>query len=365
MSVVSAQRIRERFVRSRKKKPGTAPGTLIYTGDALDTEIELRLIAYTEADMQEKKSSVLHDFNISEMLGGTPGNKVNWFHVSGIHDSELIGEIGKTCNLHPLLVEDILQTDQRPKLEWHKDYIFMSLRVLSWDNDNLRSEQLSLVLINNTLISFSERRPDFLDEVVSRIAGGRRIRFMKADYLLYALVDAVVDGYFMVLEAVGDGVERLEDQVVQDNSQEVLMRLHGYKREMLRLRKAVWPIREILSAVGREDDSRISRDVQVFFRDVYDHSIQIIETIEALRDLQIGLLDLYMTAVSNRMNEVMKVLTIIATVFMPLTFIAGIYGMNFEWMPELALPWAYPAVLLLMFGIGVGLTFYFRLRKWL
>lgn len=355
----------ERFVRARMKKPGSAPGTLVYTGDSLDTAIDLRLLRYSSTKVQEDRNLSIEDVDFSQFSGDSCNEMVNWLHLSGLHDSSLVDAIGTSCNLHPLLQEDILQTDQRPKIEWYQDCLFAAIKVLSWGETGLRSEQLSLVLKGNTVISFSEGSGEYLSEVISRINSGRRIRFMKSDYLFYAIIDAVVDGYFSVLESVGDGLEQLEDKVVDNSSQDCLLQLHSYKREMLKLRKAVWPMREILLGIGREDETRISRDVQVYFRDVYDHSVQIIETVEALRDLQIGLLDLYMTAVSNRMNEVMKILTIIATIFMPLTFIAGIYGMNFEWMPELSVPWAYPVVLLLMLGIGIGLSLYFRFRKWL
>ncbi|HDR46993.1 MAG TPA: magnesium/cobalt transporter CorA, partial [Geoalkalibacter subterraneus] len=294
-------------------------------------------------------------------------DSISWINVEGLHQVEVIETLGQGFGLHPLVLEDILNTDQRPKVEIYDDYIFIVVKMLLYDTEHegVRTEQVSLVLGKNFVISFQECHGDVFDGVRERLRHGRRIRFLGSDYLAYALIDAIVDSHFFILEKIGEEIEQLEDELLADPSPESLNQIHRLRREMILLRKSVWPLRELVSELSREDTPMVSRETGVFLRDVYDHCIQVIDTVETFRDLLGGMLDLYMSNVSNRMNEVMKVLTLIATIFIPLTFIAGVYGMNFEYMPELSWKWAYPAVWGIMIGVGIGLVFLFKKKNWL
>ena len=270
--------------------------------------------------------------------------------------------------MHPLVLEDILNTGQRPKLEDFDEYVFVVLKMFRYGDqvDGMGIEQISLILGPSFVISFQEEPGDVFDLVRGRIRESKgRIRKMGADYLAYALLDALVDSYFVVLERVGEKVEFLEEELVSDPRPETLQAIHNLKRDMLFLRKSVWPLREVVGALVRGEPSLFGESITVYLRDVYDHSIQVIDTIETFRDMVSGMLDIYLSSVSNRMNEVMKVLTIIATIFIPLTFITGLYGMNFKHMPELAWRWGYPMVWAVMLTVVVLMLFYFRRKKWL
>ena len=282
-------------------------------------------------------------------------------------DAAVVQSVGEMFELHPLVMEDILNTDQRPKIEVHEHYLYIVVKVLNFDvaDSQARVEQISLILGNGFVLSFQEGKDDIFQGVRTRLESGRRIRTLGPDYLCYALIDTVVDNYFMLLEQFGDQVELLEEELLSNPTPDTLQKIHHYKREMLLLRKAVWPLREVLTSMIRDDSTQISQDTQLYLRDVYDHTIHIMDTVDTIRDLLAGMLDLYISSTSNRMNEIMKVLTIFASIFMPLTFIAGIYGMNFQYMPELSIRWASPAVMAVMALIGVGLAFYFRWKKWL
>jgi magnesium transporter len=265
-------------------------------------------------------------------------------------------------------MEDILHTDQRPKMEDFEDYIFIVTKMLFFDQEKreLKAEQLSLILGENYVVTFQERVGDVFEPIRERIRKGKgRVRKMQSDYLAYALIDAVVDHYFIVLEKIGETVESLEEELVTNPTPETLQAIHHLKRELIFLRKSVWPLRELISGLERGEASLIQEKTTVFLRDVYDHTIQVIDTVESLRDMVSGMLDVYLSSVSNRMNEVMKVLTIIATIFIPMTFIAGIYGMNFENMPELKWPWGYPLVWCVILAIGIVMLGYFKKKKWL
>jgi len=275
---------------------------------------------------------------------------------------------GKEYDLHPLVVEDILNTHQRPKIELYDDYIFVSLKMLSGVNDSymVESEQISLILGKNFVFSFQEKEGDILDSLRVRIREGKgRIRKMGPDYLLYAILDIIIDHYFLVLEKIGDKVEAFEEELMKEPKSDTLHEIYTLKREILFLRKSVWPLREAVSTLEKCESDLINEKTSPYLRDLYDHIIQVIDAVETTRDLLSGMLDLYLSSVSNKMNEVMKVLTIIATVFIPLTFIAGVYGMNFDFMPELKWKYAYFAVWFVMVMIGLGMLKYFRNRKWL
>jgi len=286
----------------------------------------------------------------------------------GLHEVEIIEKLGKQFELHSLILEDILHTEQRPKYEDFDKYIFIVLGMLSFNEEiqAVESEQVSLILGANFVISFQERTGDVFEPIRDRIRNAKgRIRKMGPDYLAYALTDAIVDSYFAILEKVGEKIESMEEELVSDPTEKTLHQIHTMKREMISLRRSVWPLREVISGMQKSESSVIKELTEIYLRDVYDHTIQIIDTIESFRDMVSGMLDIYLSSISNKMNAVMKVLTIIATIFIPLTFVAGIYGMNFEHMPELKWKWAYPGVWVVMLVItGIMLT-YFRRKKWL
>lgn len=350
-----------KLVVKRGRKAGSEPGTLIHLGTPRASQPAIRLIEYNQREISDRLIETAGDYRVSK------GKHVAWLNVDGVHQAEVIEALGQAFNLHPLVMEDILSVDQRPKVEDYDGYLYLVLRILRYDEatQEVQSEQFSLILGDHFVLSLQELPSGLFDGVHSRLEDGRQIRAMRADYLAYALLDAVVDHYFLTLEALGDQIEALEDELIERPEPATLKRIHHYKREMLMFRKAVWPLREVLSRLSRDESPLISAETQVFLRDVYDHTIHVMDTIDTLRELLVGMLDLYLSSVSNRMNEVMKVLTIIATVFMPLTFIAGVYGMNFEYMPELRWRWGYPAVLLLMLGVSAALLFTFRRRGWI
>jgi magnesium transporter len=345
------------------KKAGLSPGTLVHIGEKKTEEVNISMMDYDESQIQEKDAAT-----VGECLPFKEKPTVTWVNVSGIHDVTVIEEFGKAFNIHPLLLEDIVHSDQRPKLEDYDDYLFFVLRMLRYDEakEELQSEQVSLILGPNFVITFQELEGDVFDAVRARIRNGKgKIRKMGCDYLAYALIDSIVDNYFLVLEKYGEKIEVLQEEVLSQPTPETLQMIQGTKRDMIFLRKSVWPLREAINALQRGESSLVTDDVSVYLRDVYDHTIQVIDTIETFRDMISGTLDVYLSSVSNKMNEVMKVLTIIATIFMPMTFIAGIYGMNFKYMPELDWHWAYPVIWAVIIVLGVLMLMGFKRKKWL
>jgi magnesium transporter len=346
------------------KKTGLAPGSLLYTGEDTNRPVTLSVLEYDEKDV-----SVLADLSVTETLDAVDNDHIDWINVNGLHDVAIIDRISEFFCLHPLTREDIVSVGQRPKVEFYDDYVYIVLRMLNIDEatNDIRDEQVSLVLTGTNVISFQERDDgDVFDIIRERIRLGKgRVRRMKADYLVYCLMDVIVDHYFVILEHYGEEIERLEEDLADKPNRSILERINKYKREMIFLRKAVWPLREVLSICQREASSQFSAPVVTFLRDVYDHSIQVIDTIESYRDLLTSMLEVYLSSISNRTNETMKVLTIIATIFIPLTFITSIFGMNFEFMPELHWRWGYPAVWLIMILVTTGLLVYFRRNDWI
>jgi magnesium transporter len=345
------------------KMIGLSPGTAVHIGEKRSAAVKITVIDYSEKQVQEKgveTAEACFDFRDRPT--------VTWINVNGIHDVDVIEKIGSHFGLHPLIVEDIVNTGQRPKMEDFGNHIFVVLKMLSYDDaeEEIRAEQVSLIIGSNFVISFQEKEGDVFDAIRERIRNGKgRIRKMGADYLAYALVDAIVDNYFLILEKLGEHIEGMEDELVSNPTQKILQNIHVVKREMIFLRRAVWPLRELISGLQRTESPLIRDTTDIFLRDVYDHTIQVMDTIESFRDMVSGMLDTYLSSISNRMNEVMKVLTIIATIFIPLTFIAGIYGMNFRYMPELAWRWTYPAVWGVMFAVAAAMIFHFRRKRWL
>ena len=347
---------------SPQKDTGLPPGTIIYKGDEQTEKVRITLIEFNEKDFFEKE---FLDFD--ECLMHVKADMVKWINIDGIHNTELIQKIGDKFNIHPLTLEDIANTEQRAKFEDYENYLYSIMKMLSYDNE-IKSEQLSILLLdNNTVISFQEvQGGDVFDLIRTRLRQGKgRIRKLGADYLSYCLIDAVVDYYFVILEKIGDRIESLEDELVDNPTKKTMTKLHHMKREMIFLRKAVWPLRELISNLERTETKLIKKATRLFLRDLYDHTIRTIDTVETYRDLLSGMMDIYLSSVSNRMNEVMKVLTIITTIFVPVTFIAGVYGMNFKFMPELESPYGYWIVCGVMLLIIASLLLYFRKKKWL
>jgi magnesium transporter len=344
------------------EKIGLPPGPLVHIGERRIEESKITVIDYDTGTLQERSNVTLE--------GCIPFKEkptVTWFNVTGIHDVQLIENLGKIFNLHPLLLEDILHTDQRPKVEDFDDYLFIILKMLSYDEEKneMQAEQTSLVLGANFVLSFQESEGDIFDPVRERIRNGKgHIRSSGSDYLAYALIDAIVDNYFLILEKIGDRIEILQEDVLSDPGPETLQHIQKIKRDMIFLRKSIWPLREAISLLQRLESPLITEGVGIYLRDVYDHTIQVIDSIETFRDMASGTLDVYLSSLSNKMNEVMKVLTIIATIFIPITFIVGVYGMNFKWMPELEWHWGYPAVWLVMISIGVFMLISFKRKNW-
>jgi magnesium transporter len=294
---------------------------------------------------------------------------IQWVDVSGLHDVRILETLGHAYGLHVLTMEDILNTHQRPKLEFFDDYVFVVLRMLQpgKGQEPLEGEQISLILGRDFLLTFQEREEDVFATVRQRIRDAKgRIRKHSADYLAYALIDTTVDHYFHVLEEIEGTIENLESGILfQDSDVEALQAIQLTKKDLLYLRRAVWPLREVIGGLQRDESGLVRESTQLFLRDVYDHTIQVIDTIESFRDVLSGVQDLYLSLLSNRMNTIMKVLTVIATIFIPLTFVAGVYGMNFKHMPELDWRWGYPAVWAIMLGLGSMMVLYFKRKKWL
>ena len=352
-----------RLMKRSRKKLGLSPGTLIHIGDQKIGEVKMSLMNYDPGQLLEKELTSIED---AFPYKDTP--PVTWINVDGLHDLEIIEAIGRHFGIHPLTLEDIVNTGHRPKAEDFEDYDYIVLKMLTYNEDqnHILAEQISFILGPHYLISFQETEGDVFNFVRERIRKAKgRIRKSGCDYLAYALIDAIVDHYFLVLEKMGGKIELLEEDLLDDTQTENLQSIHHLKREMIFFRKQVWPIREILSSLMKEEGSLIQETTQIFIRDLYDHTIQVMDTIESFRDVLSGLQDLYLSTISNRMNEVMKVLTIMATIFIPLTFIAGIYGMNFEYMPELKISWAYPALWILLIAIFLFMIFWFKRKKWL
>ena len=349
--------------KKRSSKAGLPPGTLVYVGEKKVESVRITFIDYDEQSFQEQQVT-----NIEDCLKLKDTSTVSWINIDGLHDIELLEKLGKGFELHPLILEDILSTSQRPKFEDYEKHFFIVLKMLSFKEENqaIETEQVSLILGPNYVISFQERIGDAFEPIRERIRNAKgRIRKMGSDYLCYSLLDAIVDNYFVILERFGEKIESMEEEVVGDPTERTVQQIHSLKREMILMRKSIWPLRELIGGLQKSESSLINETTDIYLRDVYDHTIQIIDTIESFRDMVSGLLDIYLSSLSNKMNAVMKVLTIIATIFIPLTFVAGIYGMNFEYMPELKVRWAYGAVWLVMITIAVIMLSYFRRKKWL
>ena len=346
-----------------KKKSGLPPGSLVYTGEKAGNLAGIKLFHYSPEDFIEKECATIEEsFPYKEKRG------ITWINIDAINDPSIVEKAGRFFKLHPLTQEDILNPEQRPKVEEFEEYIYIVFKMIYHDasKKHLVSEQISMVLGKGFVITFQEKRGDIFDPVRERIRKGTgRVRNMGADYLAYSLMDSVVDNYFIILERTGEEIEAMEDAILEKPEASTLQAIHGLKRNLLFLRKSLWPLREAINILLRTESKIVDKTSFLYIRDLYDHTVRIIDIIETLRDIASSMLEIYLSSISNKMNEVMKVLTIIATIFIPLTLLAGIYGMNFEFMPELRYRWAYPAVILVMLTSGLMMVLYFKKKKWL
>jgi len=352
---------RQKIVR-KKKKPGTAPGTLTAPEGAPASV--MTMMAYNHENLTEKEIA-----SPDEIAPFLQSCDVVWVNIDGLGTVEILEEFGRILNLHMLALEDVLNTNHRPKTEDYGDHLFIVTRMASLKEGNLDIEQISLFVGKKFVLTFQEKAGDCLDPVRNRIRNGKRIRVLYSDYLAYAIVDAISDGYFPALETFGELLYALEDEVVKRPRQELIARIHDTKRDLRSLRHSLWPMREMLNGFAADTDV-VREQTRPYLRDAQDHVIQALDMLETYREMASGLLDIYLSSVSQKMNEVMKVLTIIATIFIPLSFIAGVYGMNFDTsyplnMPELRWEYGYPAVMGCMAAVAIGLLFYFKRRGWL
>ncbi len=350
-------------------KVGRGPGSIDYIGIDREVPVSITVISYDAEHLEETRYSSSDDLEFDLHPG-----KIHWINVDGLHDTRILEKLSKRFDIHSLVMEDIANTNNRPKFEEFESYIFFVVKMLKWQEDDGRvnSEQFSLVFGKNWVISFQEVEGDVLDYVRDRLRKTvPRERFLHSDYLAYSFVDAIVDHYYLILEKLSDNVEDLEDGLIENPEPEQLQIIYELKRHLIQIRKAIWPLREAVGAFERSDSALIEKSFKPFIRDLYEHAIQVIDSVETQRETVSGLLDIYLTSVSNRMNEVMKVLTIIATIFIPLSFLAGVYGMNFNTnaspfnMPELAFKYGYPIFWAVALIVGGGLLWYFRRKKWL
>lgn len=345
----------------RSKKTGIPPGSLVYVGRPRDEKAKLTVFNYGESAFEEKEVATAGECAVFREKPG-----VTWVNLDGIHDVHVLEQLAECFNIDPLVLEDIATTDQRPKVEVHGAFLFVIMRMLSLkEDDSIDSEQVSLIIGPKTVISFQEKVGDVFDSVRQHIRDNvGPIRRRSTDFLAYSLIDAIVDNYFSVMEMLGEKNTEIEDQLVEKPTSETLRKLYDMKRTQIHVRRAVWPLRDIISGLERRESDLIKENTVPFLRDVYDHIVQVLETLEVYREMLSEATDIYVSSISNRLNEVMKVLTVITTLFIPPTLIASIYGMNFIYLPEIYVPWAYPLVLLGMLVLGVLMLVWFRRKHW-
>ncbi len=348
---------------SQAAKVGLAPGALIHLGERKTAQATITLIEYSDSELVEYCFTSLDEAKVH-----APRLPVLWLNVHGLHEPEVMAEIGRRFKLHPLVLEDILNTNQRPKIDDYGDYLFMVARFFEIGSDNRQasSDQVSLVLGSNFVLTFQERPSGRFDPVRERLRQDRgQIRKLGADYLAYSLLDAIVDRYFTILEDIGERTEELEDIMLEQPKPGALHAVHQLKRETLSLRRSIWPLREVINSLTRADERFFRAETRPYLRDVYDHTVHAIESLEANRDVISGMLDIYLSAVSNRVNQEVRALTVVAIIFMPATLISGIFGMNFKMMPLLDVPAGFLIAIGMMATVAIGLSIVFWRRRWL
>ena len=351
------------YRRRESHKAGLPPGALVHIGARQPEAVQIHLIDYDGEGLRQRQLATIEE---AFAFRHTP--VVTWIDIDGLQEVEVVRKIGEEFGIHPLVQEDILNTSQRPKVEDHGSYLFIAAKMIYCDQERrIETEQLSLVVGPNYVISFQEKTgKDIFEPVRERLRHNRgTIRQFGADHLAYALLDTTVDHYFVVLEDLGDQLEELEDLLLEKPELDMLQAIQQVRREVLFIRQVAWPLREVVNHLYREASPLVVQETRLYLRDIYDHLAQMIDTVEIFREIVVGLLDLHLFNLNNRMNQVMKVLTLFTSIFIPLTFIVGVYGMNFHHMPELDKPWAYPALWVLMIATGVGMVLFFRKKKWL
>lgn len=348
---------------SASEKAGLPAGVLIHVGEVLEVKPTITVLDY------DKDNIAVHQIStINEILPFKATDTVTWVMIEGLADTGMIQDLGQAFDIHPLVLEDILNTHQRPKLDEYEDYLYIVLKRFEVIDEHFTvlQEQISLLLFNNIIFTFKEKRDQLFEPVITRLKAEKgRIRTYSVDYLAYVVLDTVVDGYFALQDSLDLFADEMEEKLFTQPGPELLSRIQRVKRELIFVRKSMSPLREMLAALERSDSELLSEKTHIYLRDVYDHAIRVIESVDSYRDLITGMLEIYLSSVSNRLNEIMKVLTVFSTIFIPLTFITGIYGMNFEHMPELKWPWAYPILWGVFLSIPITLLIYFRKKKWL
>jgi len=350
--------------KQRSQKSGLPAGSLIHIGEKKVDKTKIKLIDYGTEEYIEQEIDVK---NVEQCFGFKDDNTITWINIDGIHDTSILSKLGDCFGFHPLILEDILNTEQRPKVEDFNDYVYIVLKMIdsSKNQNGITMEQVSIIIGKNYVISLQEKPLKFYGEIRQRLKNGKsKLRNAGPDYLAYMLIDSIVDNYFNVLEEIGDKVEILENKLVTNPTQKTLKTIYTLKRDMLFMRKSTWPLREVLNKLEKGEVPLIKENTRIYIRDIYDHIIQIIDTIETFRDMLSGMIDIYLSSISHKLNEVMKILTIISTIFIPITFIASIYGMNFKFMPELSQKWSYPVVWILILAIIISMLIYFKRKKW-
>lgn len=351
-------------LKSSSHKAGLAPGAIIHVGDVHQVDTKISVINYNIDGIEEPKVD-----SLEQLLDYKNSDQVTWVIVEGLSNPELVGKIGELFDIHPLVIEDILTTHQRPKFEEYDHYMYIVLKSLTSHGEQftVKDEQISILLLDNFVFTFKEKSDELFLPVLQRIKTSKgHFRSMGADYLTYAILDVIVDNLFILIDSLDERTLTLEDSLMTDEPTRLtLILIQKLKRELIHIRRFVSPLRELMAGMLRSDSELIHEKTHIYLRDVSDHAIRITESIESYQNILAGLLDIYISSISNKMNEVMKVLTVFASIFIPLTFIAGIYGMNFTDMPELHWKWGYPAIWGVFITITVALLIYFKKKKWL
>lgn len=342
------------------KTVNTPPGSLIYVGEQKVEDVKITYTKYNNSEFERKEIPDLDEFfNDDE-------DKVRWLDIIGLHDTDLVNEVGQRLKIHPLVIEDILNTSHNPKFEDYDDYIFLVTKIMYFnDNEELETEQISFILFKDKLISFQDLESEVFNNILNRLKEGTNIRKNGADDLLYALLDSIVDNYFLIIEDIGEKIDVLEDELLLSPNRLLLQKIYILKRDLIYIRNSLWPMRNVISSLSKNDYDLIDGKTIYYMRDVYDHIIQMIDIIETYRDICSGMLDTYLSSIGNKTNEVMKVLTIFSTIFIPLTFLAGVYGMNFKYLPELNWKYGYLSFWIISIIIIGFMIRFFKKKDWM
>jgi len=348
-------------IRNYRKKAGLPPGTLVYTGN-IEQKTNFDLFSYNTDTIERTETD-----DLKKIIAKFDKSHNNWVNITGLSDTKIISQLGEHHTLHPLLLEDVLNTDSVPKIENYGDVLHICLKMLQWNSKTsaIEAEQISIIIGANYLLSFQERDGDVFNLLRERLLNGlSKAREKSMDFLAYLLIDKVVDNYFVILENIEDQIENMEMELLRDTDRITPVQMMHLKKQLILLRKHIYPLRDELRKLQKNESKLIDKKTIKYINDLYDHLQNIVQNLESFRDTITGLMELYASTISNRLNAVMKTLTVIGSIFIPLTFLAGVYGMNFKYMPELEYLWGYPLALLGMLGIAVGMFLYMKSRKW-